>query len=262
MQARIGTSTMQSSMPDRFELSVVMPVYNEAGTVESVIRSWLGELDRLGVSYEFLVYDDGSRDRTPEVLGEIAKRHKRLVVSRHLNMGHGPTISKGYREARGEWVFQTDSDDEMTPSSFEHLWVRRADYDLLLGCRKGAHERLARRIIRTGSRAIVRLLFGRGMWDVNAPYRLIRRSKLATLLPLIPPAAFAPNVIMTGLAAREQLRVYQVYVLYRPKPVGTGAIAGWRQWRTALRCAGETLSVALKSRASRDRETVPGHGAE
>jgi len=54
------------------ELSVVMPVYNEADAVEPVVRAWAEELDRLKIGYEFLVYDDGSRDRTAAVLRQIA----------------------------------------------------------------------------------------------------------------------------------------------------------------------------------------------
>ena len=229
-----------------------MPVYNEAEAVGAVVRSWTDELDRLKIGYEFLVYDDGSRDGTAEALNKVASDRPRLVVKRHANIGHGPTISRGYREAKGEWVFQIDSDDEMAPASFEQLWARRAEYDLLLGCRKDRAARLGRRIISAGSRAIVGLLFGRGLRDVNTPYRLIRRSALMTMMPRIPSQAFAPNVIMAGLAVRDGLRVHQIWVPHQPRRVGKGSIAGWRQWKTALRCAIETASVAWRS-DSRDR---------
>jgi dolichol-phosphate mannosyltransferase len=239
------TDVMSSARPSGLELSVVMPVYNESDTVGRVVCAWSDELDRLKIGYELLVYDDGSRDGTAAVLSQLAGTRPRLVVKSHANIGHGPTISKGYREATGAWVFQVDSDDEMTPSGFEQLWARRADYDLLLGCRRDRHLRLARRTISGGSRAVVRVLFGRGLWDVNTPYRLIRKSALTAMVPRIPAGAFAPNVIMAGLAARDRLRIYQIWVAYRQRRVGTGAIAGWRQWRAAFRCAIETASVAL-----------------
>src|SRR5579864_1481069 len=106
-------------------LSVVIPVYNEAGAVGPVIRAWVEELDRLHVSYEFLVYDDGSRDDTADVLKLLAATEPRLSVKSHANQGHGPTILAGYREAVGDWVFQVDSDDEMSPASFAELWSHR-----------------------------------------------------------------------------------------------------------------------------------------
>ena len=242
------------------ELSVVMPVYNEADAVGPVVSAWTAELDRLKIRYEFLVYDDGSRDRTADVLRRVASERRQVVVKSHANVGHGPTISRGYREAAGEWVFQIDSDDEMSPSAFEQLWTRRAVYDLLLGCRQGRDSTAARRIISFGSRAIVRLLFGKGLWDVNTPYRLIRRSALAAMLTRIPARAFAPNVIMAGLAVRDGLRVYQIKVPHRSRRAGTVSIAGWRQWRTALRCATETASVARRERAAGRRTVSVEHG--
>ena len=250
----------KATPPSRPELSVVMPVYNEAEAVEPVVRAWADELDRLNICYEFLVYDDGSRDRTADVLRHIAIEKPQIVVRSHANMGHGPTIWRGYREATGDWVFQVDSDDEMSPPAFEQLWTRRADHDLLLGCRKDRHATVARRIISVGSRAVVRLLFGSGLWDVNTPYRIIRRSALAAMLPRIPARAFAPNVIMAGLAVRDRLRVHQVWVPHQPRRVGTASIAGWKQWRAALRCAVETASVALGARASAHRAAPVRHG--
>jgi glycosyltransferase involved in cell wall biosynthesis len=236
---------LQPIAPD---LSVVMPVYNEAVGVGPVILSWIRELDRLGIHYEFLVYDDGSRDNTLEVLTSIAHAHPGVVAQRHPNMGHGPTISRGYREATGEWVFQIDSDDEMSPAAFEAVWNRRHQADLVLGCRRNRQSPPARRIISGGSRLVVRLLFGHGLWDVNTPFRLIRRSMLNAMLPRIPADTFAPNVIMSGLALRDHLRIDQVWVPHEPRKFGTASIVGWKQWKTAARCVSETLNVALSTR--------------
>jgi dolichol-phosphate mannosyltransferase len=259
--AIMGAPEVMITAPrSEFELSVVMPVYNEADAVGPVVSAWAEELDRLKIRYELLVYDDGSRDRTADVLRRIASGRHQVVVKSHANMGHGPTISRGYREAAGEWVFQIDSDDEMSPDGFEQLWTRRAAYDLLLGCRQDRNSTAARRIISFGSRAIVRLLFGKGLWDVNTPYRLIRRSALAAMLTRIPARAFAPNVIMSGLAVRDGLRVYQVRVPHQVRRAGTASIAGWRQWRTALRCATETASVARRERAAGRRTVSVEHG--
>jgi hypothetical protein len=157
-------------------------------------------------------------------------------------------------------VFQVDSDDEMSPPAFEQLWTRRSAYDLLLGCRQDRSSAAARRIISFGSRAIVRLLFGKGLWDVNTPYRLIRRTALGAMLTRIPARAFAPNVIMSGLAVRDGLRVYQVRIPHQVRRAGTASIAGWRQWRTALRCAIETASVARRERAAGRRAVSVGRG--
>ncbi len=239
--------------PTHPELSIVMPVYNEAAVIAQVVTSWLGELDRLDIDWEFLAYDDGSRDETRGILERLAERQPGLVVTSKANSGHGPTILRGYREARGEWVFQVDSDDEMAPEHFAELWNRREDYDLLVGRRHHRDSPLARRAITALSRATVWILFGRAVTDVNAPYRLMRRSSLATLLPAIPAETFAPNVIISGLAARRGLRVREVPVPHRGRRTGTVSIVKWGLWKAAVRAFGQTLEVAIRGRGRRWR---------
>src|SRR5262245_44180927 len=122
-----------------------MPVYNEEGAVAAVIEAWTAELDRLGVDYELRAYDDGSRDATPRLLQYLSRSRPRLAVVRHDNRGHGPTVLRGDLEARGEWIFQVDSDGEMSPAGFEGLWSRREGYDLLLGSRQDRRSPWMRR---------------------------------------------------------------------------------------------------------------------
>src|SRR5213594_2830385 len=103
-------------------LTVVMPAYNEAGAIREVVTGWDRQLAALGVPYEIRVYDDGSRVGTGDLLAGLARERPTLTAVRQPNRGHGPTILRGYREARGEWVFQTDSDGEMGPESFPLVW--------------------------------------------------------------------------------------------------------------------------------------------
>ena len=176
------------------------------------------------------------------------KPRPRLTVVHQPNRGHGPTIRRGYEEARGEWVFQVDSDDEMSAASFPDVWERR-DADLVLGYRVGRDSPRVRRIITAVSRWTVRVLFGTGVRDVNTPYRLYRRSLLARLLPLLPPDAFAPNVILTGLALRSGARVVEVGVPHRGRRSGTASLARLRLLRAAARSFIQTARVATAGRS-------------
>jgi glycosyltransferase involved in cell wall biosynthesis len=237
----------------RPELSIVMPAYNEGAVIAEVVTEWIQELEHLGIDYEFLAYDDGSRDETGRILERLVGQQRGLMVTRKANSGHGPTILRGYREARGEWVFQVDSDDEMGPEHFAGLWNQRDDYDLLIGRRQHRDAPLARRLITAMSRATVWTLFGHAVTDVNAPYRLIRQSSLAGILSMIPDDTFAPNVIISGLAARSGLRVREVWVPHRGRRTGTVSIVKWRLWKAAARAFGQTVGVALHARRRRWR---------
>jgi dolichol-phosphate mannosyltransferase len=230
-------------------LSLIMPAYNEEGAIRGVVTAWEKQLASLQVDYELRVYDDGSRDATGDILEALASDLSHVVAIRQSNRGHGPTILRGYREARGRWVLQVDSDDEMDPSVFPSVWERR-DADLVIGYRVGRKTPFSRKLITTVSYWTVRLLFGSGVRDVNIPYRLYRREVLARLLPAVPPDAFAPNVILAGLALRGGMRVAEVPVPYRERRSGTSHIVRWRMWRAAATSFAQTVGVALRSRSS------------
>jgi dolichol-phosphate mannosyltransferase len=234
-----------------------MPVYNEEAGITRVVDAWIQTLDRLGVRFEFLLYNDGSTDGTRERLDANAARDLRVRVTHHDNRGHGPTILRGYREAKGEWVFQTDSDDEMPPEPFETLWQLRTGHDAVFAIRVGRPATLGRRVLTAGARSAVYLLFGRGPRDVNVPYRLFRRDVLTRLIAHVPDNTFAPNVVLSGLVARHQVRFAEVPVPARSRPLGRTTLIGLKTARVALRAARETLACAIAHdrRPAADRGT-------
>ncbi|MBA3638307.1 MAG: glycosyltransferase family 2 protein [Acidobacteriota bacterium] len=234
-------------------MSIVLPVYNEAGSVAHVVSEWMATVDRLGILYEFLVLDDGSTDDTQAALGSLAARHPHLRVLRHANIGHGPTILRGFTESRGDWVFQIDSDGEIGPAGFDDMWRHREGFDLLLGDRISRSAPLVRQVITAVSRASVRLLFGRGIHDVNVPYRLMRGPLLRELAAALPPNLFAPNVILSGLAIRRQLRIYQTPVQHVGRQHGQSSLGRFSVLRPAARSLWQTGLIAWRDRAGSRR---------
>jgi dolichol-phosphate mannosyltransferase len=242
------------SIPKSVELSIVVPVYNGQDTIEKVVREWSAVFGALGTNYEFRIYDDGSKDQTGAMLDKLAVEFPRLVVTHKPNEGHGPTILRGYRESIGNWVFQMDSDDELGPDAFPDLWSRRADHDFLIATRKARSSPLARRILTKGSRLVTKLLFGSGIRDVNSPYRLMSREFLEHELPVIPADTFAPNVILSGLAARNHWRIYNGEQEHKGARTVSASLVRWKMWKTAARVLIQTLGVAF-----RKRKNVAGH---
>lgn len=232
------------------DLSVVMPVYNEEGAIAEVVREWLDVLERLQVDYELRIYDDGSRDQTASILERLAEADPRIVLISHANRGHGPTILRGYREARSDWIFQTDSDGEMDVGVIRDLWELREEYDFLLGSRQGRKWTPARWLLTRFSRLSVRIFFGRGINDVNTPYRLMRRSCLRGFLGELPDDLFAPNVILSGLAVRSGLRIYETPVRWLTRRQGEASLIGFSAFRPAFRSLIQTASVALRASRS------------
>jgi glycosyltransferase involved in cell wall biosynthesis len=228
------------------ELILVMPVYNEQDCIAQVIRSWEAELTRLGIDFSMIVIDDGSTDRTKEVLASFTG-DDRIVIIHKENTGHGPTILLGYREAvnLGTWVFQCDSDDEVSPQDFEALWTRRQEYAALFGVRSDREQSRSRKMISFVSRTTVRFLFGRGVSDVNVPYRLMKSNVIVPILRQIPSDTFAPNVIISGALARSGLAIYNHPVEHRQRRTGKPSLVKWSQWRAAVKSFWQTVKCRI-----------------
>jgi glycosyltransferase involved in cell wall biosynthesis len=231
-------------MPQPATLAVVMPVYNEEAVVGDVLDAWCRELDRLALPYELHAYNDGSTDGTLQRLRACAAAHPRVVVHDKPNSGHGATILQGYREhGNKEWIFQVDSDDETGPETFACLWRERERYDLLLGRREGRQAPLPRRIMTRISRALVRVCYGPGIADVNSPYRLMRGAAFRTFFSAIPDYVFAPNVILSGLAAQHRFRILAVPVACRCRRTGRTTLRGLRILGIAPRSFWQTVCL-------------------
>lgn len=235
-------------------LCVVMPVYNEREAIGGVLTEWCAALDALEADYVIRPYNDGSKDDSLVVMRAKAEELNvdgrfRVDVRDKPNGGHGHTILIGYREAAAdgfEWVFQIDSDDEMGPEKFGELWSRRMSFDFLVGIRDGRVQQLPRKIISFVSRLCVRVFYGKSVWDVNTPYRLMRTSAFRDFYGRIPLTTFAPNVILSGLAARYHLRCFETCVPQHNRMTGEVSIRKWKLFKLAARSFGQTIAFALR----------------
>jgi len=227
--------TREHPEKQRPDCVVVMPVYNEEGAIADVIAKWTAMLSRVVERFEIHAYNDGSRDQTLNILNQLKKTNPHLVVYDKPNSGHGPTVIKGYREAvDGEWIFQTDSDDELSPKPFETLWKQRESYDFLIGRRTGRDQPLTRRVMTHVSRLVIALLYGKGVYDVNCPYRLMRSEPFRTCFFSLPEHTFAPNVIVTGYAVMKGMACFEVDVPFRERRTGEVSIKKWRLLKAAV----------------------------
>lgn len=204
---------------------VVMPVYNEEGCIGDVCREWLAEAGSM--EYVLLLVDDGSTDRTAEILAELANSHSGIEVVCQANAGHGRAVVRGYREAlerRAEWVFQVDSDGQFRATDFAKLWERRSSSSCVLGYRATRHDSWHRRCFSHLHRCLLLLFFGISPRDPNVPFRLMKTDLLARMLRSVPPGAFAPNVWLGLLAMRSGQDPVNVPVNHLPRAAGASKL--------------------------------------
>jgi glycosyltransferase involved in cell wall biosynthesis len=224
------------------DLTVVMPIYNEEGAISKVLRQWTKTLQFLEIDYQIVAYNDGSKDETLSVIKKVAQNNPRIIVIDKPNSGHGPTILRGYIDhLDSPWIFQVDSDGELEPGQFNVLWANRMAYDFLIGRRIQRRSPWPRKLTTWISRCLVWLLYGRSVFDVNCPYRLFRTSKLREHLQRIPSDTFAPNLIISGLASRLKLRVFQMDIVHSERKTGEVSIKKWKLLKAALRSCKQTV---------------------
>jgi dolichol-phosphate mannosyltransferase len=229
------------------DLSVVVPVYNEAGTIEALVGDLGREIVPLVQRVEVIVVDDASTDDTPAILDRLAAERPWLDVQHaERNGGHGPSVRRGLERASADWIFQLDSDGQFVVGEFPRLWERRNDADLVLGVRSERQDPTHRLLLTRAVRLAVSLLAGRGIRDVNTPFRLLRRSLWTGLEPLVPPDTLAPNIHVALGAAVLGARTVDVPVTHLPRQGGTSTLRALRLLRFSLRGLGQLVAFRFR----------------
>ena len=229
------------------KLWVVMPAYNEEECLRHVVEEWLRTLKQNYPDFIFLALNDGSRDSTFAILNSIAAEEKNFRVINRLNSGHGQTCLEGYRTAlkeAAEWILQIDSDGQCDPVYFERFLNKTSEDKIIYGYRKSRDDGWRRICI---SRFVTFAAFvATGVWvrDGNVPYRLMHRSTLENLVPLVPRDFHLVNILVAVLQ-EKYFGISWVPIHFRNRMGGTASVKTYsfvkhgmklfRQLRTASR---------------------------
>lgn len=211
-------------------LVVVIPIYNEAETIEGVVDEWRTTFKKLHIDHQFLLINDGSKDNTIDVLQRMeAVDPEHVIIVDKSNAGHGRTCRTGYSAATEsdvlEWVLQIDSDGQCDPSYFEEVWNKRQSADCVFGQRIQRDDGLVRAITSKICKYGATLLGGRDMVDPNVPYRLLRKEVLAAALSKIPASFDIHNVALTFILKQNPgLRWAYVPIRFRTRQGGSNSI--------------------------------------
>lgn len=190
------------------ELVVVIPVYNEQDSIQKVIHEWMDELGNWCENFVVLVIDDGSSDRSFEILRHLQECFgSRLLVMTRPNRGHGQTCLEGYRHSStmgARYVFQIDSDGQCDPRYFHRLWRIREQFTVVYGVRTTRDDGLMRVVVSKTLRLMMLLAFGVDCPDANVPYRLMKTDAIMWAVGRIPKDFQLANVALAILLAQDK----------------------------------------------------------
>lgn len=176
------------------------------------------------MNFEVIVVDDGSRDRTAQIVAELAAGQPRVRLVRHeVNRGYGQALRSGFDAAQGELVFFMDSDGQFVFSEIEKLFARVDEFDAVLGYRIHRQDSLMRKLNAFGWNTLVTLLFGLKVRDIDCAFKLYHREVIQGFS--LTSGGALINAEMLARAKRKGYRLTQVGVTHRPRLTGkqTGA---------------------------------------
>ena len=163
---------------DRLDLSVVVPVYNEDESLPE-LEAWVRRVgDAEGLAYEMLLVDDGSTDRSWEVIERLARGNTSVRGLRfRRNQGKSAALNAGFERARGEVVITMDADLQDSPDEIPGLvaMIRDDGYDLVSGWKATRHDPLSKTIPSKFFNAVTRRISHIDLNDFNCGLKAYKR---------------------------------------------------------------------------------------
>ncbi len=217
------------------KLSVVIPVYNEKGTILELVRRVRAVA--LPVEREIVIVDDFSTDGTRELLREVEGPDARILL-RPMNMGKGAALKEGFAAATGDIVLVQDADLEYDPAEYPALLapILEGRADVVYGSRfTGSPHRVLFFWHSIGNRfltGLCNLVSNLNLTDMETCYKVFRTEVLRKIDLKSDRFGFEPEV--TIKLARLKCRIYEVPISYAGRDYSEGKKIGWKDGLAAL----------------------------
>ncbi len=219
------------------KLSVVVPVYNEKDTVETIIKTLRAVND---IDMEIIIVDDYSTDGTRDLYPKLEKEVDQIILH-EKNMGKGAALRTGFKHAKGDCVIVQDADLEYDPNEF-HLLLRpiiNGKADVVYGSRfqgSGPHRVLffwhfvGNKMLTLLSNMFTNL----NLTDMETCYKLFKREVIQNIRIEENRFGFEPEI--TAKIAKRNLRIYEVGISYFGRTYAEGKKIGMKDAIRAFYC--------------------------
>jgi glycosyltransferase involved in cell wall biosynthesis len=219
-------------LPGYLDISVVVPIYNEEENIARLYERLTAALGALGLAYEIIAVDDGSRDRSFALLRDLAANDPRLRVVRfRRNFGQTAAFVAGFERARGDVVITIDADLQNDPADIGKL-LQKIDegFDVVSGWRIQRQDRfLSRRLPSILANRLISKVTGLQLHDYGCSLKAYRREVVQDLQLYGELHRFIP-----AIASWQGVAVAELPVNHAPRQFGTSKYGIGRTLRVVL----------------------------
>lgn len=208
------------------KLSIIIPVFNEAGTINQVIKQVKKQSFR-GVSKEIIVVNDGSTDFTKKIL---SRQEGIKSITLLKNQGKGAAIRAGLKQAVGDYVLIQDADLEYDPTDIQSLLdpVLNKKAEVVYGSRfLGPHTNMLFWHLKGNQflSLVTNFLYNTTLSDMEVGYKLIPKKLLDSLTLKENRFGFEPEI--TAKILKQGIRIYEVPISYSGREFSEGKKITW-----------------------------------
>jgi glycosyltransferase involved in cell wall biosynthesis len=229
---------MPRPVPECFRLSVVIPVFNEVNTVQTIVE----RVRRSGVPSEIILIDDGSTDGTRELLRDMQGQDDLKILFHDRNKGKGAALTTGFAHVTGDAVIIQDADLEYDPAEYRYLLqpIVEDEADVVFGSRFARHNQVIYFWHYVGNRVLTRLsncFTNLNLSDMETCYKVFRREVVDRIAPTLRERRFGIEPEITAkVAGIPGIRVCERAITYSARTYAEGKKIGWKDGLRALWC--------------------------
>jgi dolichol-phosphate mannosyltransferase len=168
-------------MQKPIDVQVILPVHNEAESIEHTIREIYQEISAK-VSMEFIVCEDGSVDDTKVILNQLSSELPIKLIMSNERKGYSQAVKDGMKALDAPYLLCLDSDGQCDPYDFWKFWESRDQYEVLIGWRTKRADSGLRRLLSRSFYVIYKLFFNVPVHDPSCPFVLARQPVITSLV--------------------------------------------------------------------------------
>lgn len=221
--------TIQDPAKTKPSITVFFPVYKDEGTVRRVTEKAIRVLKEVASTYEVIIVNDASPDRSGEVADSLAREYPGIVTAVHheRNMGYGKALQTGFEKAsKSEWICFTDGDDQYDLGELHRIVKLLPKYDMIITFRYCKIYSTWRLFLSAVYNCLVRFLFRSHFRDISCGLKLVRREVVSSMRITASSPFVGAEIVHRAML--DGYRIGELGISTYPRELGESSSTSWK----------------------------------